>query len=93
MMFDPDSLLTREELLQKIWAERLSPAHRAQCRAEATARGVTVMNLLREEAARHDAAMEDPIEREKWLRINRKMYQRDAMPLGRDPLFEKGGEP
>jgi hypothetical protein len=69
MYFDPDGLFTREELLAKIWAERLSPAQRAQCLAEALARGVTHMDLMRGEAARHDATMADPVQREE-ARLN-----------------------
>jgi len=92
MYFDQDGLLTREEQLEKIWAERLTPAHRAQCLAEALARGVTYMDLMQEVAAEHDAAMADPVQREKWLRISQEMDERRATPLGRDPVPGKDGE-
>ena len=64
MYVDEDALLTREELLEKIWATRLSPAHRTKLLAEALARGVTYMDLLREMAAEHDAAYDNPVQRE-----------------------------
>ena len=74
---DPDDFLSRDELLEKIWTKRLPPALRAQCLAECIAQGITYMDFMRLVAARYDAAMEDPIEYEKWLRISREMYRRE----------------
>lgn len=86
----PSDALTREELLKKIWATRLSPAQQAQCLKEAEARGLTYMDLMWELAASHDAVMDDPVEREEWLKIHEEIEAQRAMPFGPDPLL--GGE-
>ena len=91
LLHPDDALLPLDELLEKIWQERLTPAHRAQCLAEAQARGVTYMDLMREEADRLDADMADPIEREKWLRKCEDMHRWRAMPYGPDLLRWKDG--
>ena len=59
--FHPSDALTREELLQKILATRLSPAQRAQCLAEVAARGLAWPDPFREMAAERDATMADPL--------------------------------
>ncbi len=85
-LLDPDEVLSREELLQKIWATRLSPAQQTQCLQEAETRGLTYMDLMRVVAASHDATMADPLKREEWLKINQEIESQREAPYGFDPL-------
>jgi hypothetical protein len=91
-LLDPDKVLTRKELLENIFKNRLSPSQQAQCLRETEARGLTYMDLLRELAASHDATMTDPVKREEWLKISEEMDRRRAMPFGPDPLLEHDGD-
>ncbi|MEO8339371.1 MAG: hypothetical protein ABI604_06565 [Nitrospirota bacterium] len=50
------------------------------------------MDLLQNVAARHDAAMDDLVQRKEWLHMCEEMYEQTAMPFGPDPGLREGGE-
>ncbi len=81
---DPYTGLSRDEVLQKTYADRLTPDLQAKARAIAEERGITVMDLLREMANEYDAAMADPARRDEWLRISEEMNEQDAAPFGKE---------
>lgn len=86
-LLDPSKNLTRDELLQNIWNVLLTPAHRAKVREIAEAHNMTPIELLRKKAAEYDALMEDPAEREQWLRTNEEIENKRATPFGPDPTL------
>ncbi len=77
--------LSRDEVLQKTFDERLTPEQQANARRAAEAKGISLMDLLREVANEYDAAMADPVRREEWLRRSQEMDDKQAMPFGPDP--------
>ena len=87
-LLNPDEALSREELLQRIWHVRFTPAHRAQVLEIAATRGCTWMDILREYIEEYEAVWDNPIEREKWLRTSNEMDRRLAMPYGFDPRLQ-----
>ena len=87
-LLDPDEVLSREELLQKIWHVRFTPAMRAKALAIAQARGCTWQDLVRESFEEYDAMWDNPVERDEWLRTHEEMERRRAMPYGPDPLLQ-----
>ena len=65
-LLDPDEALSRDELLQKIWDVRLTPAMRAKVLAIAQARGCTWQDLFREYFDEYGAMWDNLSEREEW---------------------------
>ena len=86
-LLDPSENLSREELLQNLWNVQLTPAHRAKVLEIAQAHNMTPIELLRKKAAEYDAMMEDPAEREEWIRTNEEIEQERALPFGPDPTL------
>lgn len=88
MRFDPYQGLSRDEIIRKTYAERMTPDLQAKARRMAEERGITLMELFSEMAAEYDRAMADPIRREEWLRIADEMTERELMPFGPDPMLQ-----
>lgn len=79
--------LSREEVLQKTWDERLTPEDQARVLKVAAERGITYMDILRYVAETYDHAMKDPAKREEFRQISAEMDQRLVAPYEPDPLL------
>jgi hypothetical protein len=93
-LLDPDEALSREDLMQKIWDNRLTPPLRAEVLGMAQARGCTWQDIFLDLFDQYDIMMADPSRREEWLRTHEEMERQRAMPLGSDPMLKgKDGNP
>lgn len=84
--------LSRDEVLQKTFDERLTPDERARVLKWAEEAGVTYMDVLRDIADDYDDRMADPVQRKEVLRVTREMDEKMAMPFGPDPQLEAEGD-
>lgn len=90
MYCDPDGLLSWEELLEKIFAERMSPASKERVLRIAEVRGVDYMTVLHDALALFEEKLEDPVYCESFLAHCQEKHEREAMPFGPDPRMQGG---
>lgn len=88
MLLHPDEALSVDELLQKIYDERLTAAAKTGLLAQAEARGLSWKSVMLEMVDEWSERMADPLERARILARE----ERRECPLRRDPLEGKMAE-